>query len=51
MLAFHVCAFDGQVRVQYSAIALSSCDAAMYAFELFDDEPCKVNVTPLTVAQ
>lgn len=37
-------------RVEFSAIARSSFDAAIYATELFGDEPCKVNVKPLTVA-
>lgn len=51
MHPFSVIARTANHCVQYSAIAVSSVDAALVAVDLFDDEPCSVTVTPLQVAR
>jgi hypothetical protein len=47
--AFHITAHTGTCRVEYSAIATSSADAALDAADLFGDVPCSVTVKPLQV--
>jgi hypothetical protein len=51
LTAFHITARTGTSRVEYSAIATSSIDAALDAADLFGDEPCSVTVTPLRVTR
>jgi hypothetical protein len=49
--AFQVTAYTCSQRMQYSAIAESSVEAALDAVDLFGDEPCSIFVKPLKVAQ
>lgn len=48
---FQVTAYTSSERVQYSAIAESSVDAALDAADLFGGEPCHIFVKPLKVTR